>query len=402
MATIEERTNSNGEKVFRIRVSCGYAPDGKQIVRSETWKPAANLSSREIKRALDRQVFQMEEKYAKTSATFRRIKFAELAEEWLESAALSQTLRISTLERMKGCRERTYAAIGNCYVDMLDFRTIQRFIFSLASEGVNKATGKGLSEKTQKHYLTFVSDVMKYAMLCGIIDRNPCQGVPVVKTDRKELKPYTIEEEIALMEKLESAPLRYRVYYLFLIYCGLRRSEALGLEWRDIDLTTGICSIVRTSQYRNKNTGTYTSEPKTKSSYRSLKLPEALLSELKLLKAERDINRVNCGDQWVETGRLFTQWNGKPMGVHTPYNWLRDFCKKENLPFKGIHAFRHAFATQAILNAKADVKTVSAILGHSQTSTTMDIYAHSFQEANAQALDDIAKLFKREPDDSSP
>ena len=223
-----------------------------------------------------------------------------------------------------------------------------------------------------------------------------------MKTDRKELEPYTIEEEIALMEKLEGAPLRYRVYYLFLIYCGLRRSEALGLEWRDIDLTTGICSIVRTSQYRNKNTGTYTSEPKTKSSYRSLKLPEALLSELKLLKAEQDINRIKCGDQWVETGRLFTQWNGKPMGVHTPYNWLMSFCQKESLPFKGIHAFRHSFATQAILNAKADVKTVSAILGHSQTSTTMDIYAHSFQEANAQALDDIAKLFKRKPDDSSP
>ena len=354
------------------------------------------MSQRQIKKELDRVIFQLEEQYSKATPQERRVRFADLAEEWLNDAKLSKSLNTSTLERMKGCRERIYAAIGNYYVDELDFRTIKNFIFSLAKNGVNKTTGKGLAEKTQKHYLTFISDVMRYAILCGMITNNPCRGVPVVKTEHKESDPYTFEEEIALMERLDDAPLRYRTYVLLMIYCGMRRSEVCGLEWKDINFDTGICSIVRTSQYRGKNTGIYTSTPKTKSSQRSLQLPNEVLNELKKLKFENNSKRVHCGNQWVETDRLFIKWNGEPMHPSTPYWWLQKFCLKHNLPFKGVHAFRHSFATQAILNAKVDVKTVSAILGHSQTSTTLEIYAHAFQEANAQALDSVANLFRRE------
>ena len=188
--------------------------------------------------------------------------------------------------------------------------------------------------------------------------------------------------------------LNYRVFF-FMIYGGLRRSEVLGLEWKDINFETGVCSIERTSQYRGKNTGVYTSTPKTKSSRRSLQLPNELLIELKKLKFENNSQRVHCGDQWVENDRLFTKWNGEPMHPNTPYWWLQKFCEKENLPFRGIHAFRHSFATQAIMNAKVDVKTVSAILGHAQTSTILEIYAHAYQKANAQALDSVADLFRQ-------
>lgn len=396
MATYTKRTNKNGEVSYRIRVSYGYTPDGKQKVKSITWKPDAGMSQRQINKELDRVIFQLEEQYSKATPQERRVRFADLAEEWLNDAKLSKSLNTSTLERMKGCRERIYAAIGNYYVDELDFRTIKNFIFSLAKNGVNKTTGKGLAEKTQKHYLTFISDVMRYAILCGMITNNPCRGVPVVKTEHKESEPYTFEEEIALMERLDDAPLRYRTYVLLMIYCGMRRSEVLGLEWKDIDFESKKCAIVRTSQYRNKNTGTYTSAPKTKSSQRCLELPQEVLAELRKLKLEQNRNRVKCGDQWIETDRVFTQWNGKPMGVHTPYNWLMTFCKKQGLPFKGLHAFRHAFATLAILDAKVDLKTVSAVLGHAQTTTTLEIYAHAIQQANAQAVDSVANLFRQE------
>ena len=88
-------------------------------------------------------------------------------------------------------------------------------------------------------------------------------------------------EEITLLEHLKEAHVHYRVFFLFMIYCGLRRSEVCGLEWKDINFDTGICSIVRTSQYRGKNTGIYTSTPKTKSSQRSLQLSNEVLIELK-------------------------------------------------------------------------------------------------------------------------
>lgn len=396
MANITKRVNKKGEVSYRIRVFHGYFPDGTQRVEAYTWKPEAGMSQRQIEKELNRQIVQFEIQVEKNDPIERRVKFSVLADEWLESVELSKSLNISTIERMKGCKERTYKALGNYYVDAIDYRTVKNFIFSLAKDGVNTKTGKGLSEKTQKHYLTFVSDVMKYAMLCGIISINPCKDVPVVKTGHKERIPYTIEEEIALIERLKAAPTNYRTFFYFMIYGGLRRSEVCGLEWKDIDFETGICSIVRTSQYRNKATGIYTSTPKTKSSQRCLQLPHELLTELKKLKFECNTQRVNCGDQWVENDRLFVQWNGEPIHPNTPYWWLQKFCEKEGLPFHGVHAFRHSFATQAILNAKVDVKTVSAILGHAQTSTTLEIYAHAFQQANAQALENVADLFRQE------
>ena len=71
------------------------------------------------------------------------------------------------------------------------------------------------------------------------------------------------------------------------------------------------------------------------------------------------------------------------MNPNTPYTWLKRFCEKEHISYKGLHRFRHAFATQAIVNGKADIKSVSAVLGHSKVSTTTDIYTHAIQSANA-------------------
>ena len=104
MATYTKRTNINGEVSYRIRVSYGYTPDGKQKVKSITWKPDAGMSQRQIKKELDRVIFQLEEQYSKATPQERRVRFADLAEEWLKDAKLSKSLNTSTLERMKGCR----------------------------------------------------------------------------------------------------------------------------------------------------------------------------------------------------------------------------------------------------------------------------------------------------------
>ena len=79
------------------------------------------------------------------------------------------------------------------------------------------------------------------------------------------------------------------------------------------------------------------------------------------------------------------------MHPNTPYNWLKRFCGSEGIEFKGLHSFRNTVATEAIANG-VDIKTVSSILGHSQTSTTLNIYAHTVQRANTKALNLMADL----------
>jgi site-specific recombinase XerD len=93
---------------------------------------------------------------------------------------------------------------------------------------------------------------------------------------------------------------------------------------------------------------------------------------LKEYKAEQDEQALKYGDKWVETDRLYTKWNGEPMQNGTPYFWLGEFCEKHDLPFYGLHSFRHLFAS-LLVNNGVDIVTVSGALGHSTVSTTIPV-----------------------------
>lgn len=391
MATVTKRGDS-----YRIRVSAGYDVNGKQIVKSMTWKPEPGMTKKQIEKELERQKVLFEEKVNSGQASDSNVKFEALAREWLAQTEKAGNMKTSSLERLKGCQARTYAAIGHLYVTKITMRQIQSFINNLAEDGINQQTGGGLSTKSQKHYLNFISDVFRYAIQCGIVNDNPCRNVSTVKFEPSQREVYTIEEEKKILKNLKNAPSKYRVFLMLAVFGGFRRGEILGFEWKDIDFDSGVISVVRTSSYQNKSTGVYTTSPKTKSSRRSIRLPDELINELKQYKTEQTRQRLQLGDMWHDSDRLFTQEDGKPMHTNTVYVWLKKFCERNDIPFKGIHAFRHSFATEIIQSGEVDIKTVSAVLGHSQTSTTLNIYAHACEQANARAVDVISDLLGSE------
>lgn len=409
--TIQKRTSKKGTVSYLFRVSLGYE-NGKQIIRSITYKPEINMTPKQIEKEVNRQAVLFEEQakseykkeleceqeqqeqenneieYAKKHTTFK-----ELADEWLTMQETTKNLKPNSLLRMKGCTERTYEVLGRVLVSKLTYRKIQDFILSLSKDGVNQRTGKGLSSKSQKHYLTFISDVMLYAKRCGIIDNNPCKDVAVSRAERTEKDIYSLEEAKAVLSIIDDkAPTNYKLFFNLLAYCGMRRGEALGLEYKDIDFDNSVLSISRTSNYLS-GTGVYTDTPKTKASYRTLYIQPKIQELIKQLQAEQEEQKNNCGDLWQDTDRLFTNWRGEPMHPNTPYTWLERFCKRENVPFKGLHSFRHFVGTQALASG-IDIKSVSAMLGHSQTSTTLNIYAHATQSTNKKALKSVANLLE--------
>lgn len=409
--TIEKRTNKKGTS-YLIRVSLGYVK-GKQITRAMTYKPEEGMKPRVIEKELNRQAVLFEEKAKQEYAlqlqreadrqeqenneiefAKKHMTFQELAEEWVSLQEETHELKNSSLLRMKSCRERTYKAIGDVLVSKLTYRKIQAFITSLGRIGVNQKTGLGLSKKTQKHYLTFISDVMLYAKKCGYIDNNPCRDITFTKSAKTEKEVYSLDEAKALLAAIDDkAPLKYKLFFNLLAYCGMRRGEALGLEYKDINFETSVLTICRTSNY-HQGYGVYTDTPKTKSSYRSLYIQPKILTLIKLLKSEQNQQAIACGDQWVNSDRLFIKWNGEPLHPSAPYKWLKRFCENEKLTFKALHSFRHFVASQALASG-VDVKAVSSMLGHSQTSTTLNIYAHVIQQTNEKALNSIANLFEK-------
>lgn len=392
MATIRKRGDS-----YSIRVSCGYDTNGKHKEQAMTWKPEPGMTKRQIEKELQRQAVLFEEAVAhgyKTTA----VKFQEFAEEWFEEYA-KLNLRSTTYERMRQLTHRVYPAIGHLRMDKITARQLQGFVNSLAKEGANEKTGKPLAPKTIRHNLSFISDVFSYAVKMDLLSDNPCRKVTIPKDEVKEKQIYSQEEMALLLTRISGEPTKYRAFFFLIAYSGFRRSEMLGLEWKDIDFENNIITVKRTSNYTAER-GIYTDTTKTKRSQRVLKISPYIMGILKELKDEQDEEALRLGDKWVDSDRLFVKWNGEPMNNQTPYGWLKEFCEKNELPFYGIHSFRH-FAASALISAGLDVTTVSGALGHCNSGTTLNVYSHMFQNAQARVAEAMDGAFSFLPQDTT-
>lgn len=383
MATITKRGGS-----YRIKVSCGYDINGKQMVQTKTWKPDEGMTPKQIEKEVQRQAVLFEES-CKIGQITASVKFEAFAEQWFEEYA-KLNLRSSTYEKMKQLPKRVYPAIGHLRLDKITGRHIQQFINDLALNGKNLINGRALSRKTIVHHLNFISDVFGYAIKMDMLSDNPCRNVTVPKGESKEKEIYTIDELAKIFELLDrnDVPIKFRAFFKLAVYSGFRRGELLGLEWKDIDWENNLISVRRTSNYTAER-GTYTDTTKTKKSKRTLKFPDYVMNMLRELKEEQDKEQNELGNKWAYTDRLFTQWDGKPMGNNSPYYWVKRFCKRNNLRFCDLHSLRHLHAS-LLINAGVDVVAVSGDMGHSCVGTTSNIYCHMFQEARAKNSEVIA------------
>ena len=374
-------TRKRGD-AYQIRVLI-KDESGNYISKSMTWKPENGMTERQIKKELERQEVLFE-KQCKEGKVDSSIKVRELSDLWFEEYA-KLNLKNTTLDKLYIVSERVNNALGELKLDELTARRIQTYINSLAKDGANMKTGAPLAQKTIKNHLGFISNILGYAVKMDMISENPCGKVSVPKGEKKEKQIYSVNEMLTLLSKLENEPLRYKVFFYLLAYSGFRKSEMLGLEWSDIDFGTCIVSIRRTSHHTTRH-GTYTDTTKTKGSRRSIKVSEKIVDLLKQLKAEQKEKAVLYGSKWVNTNRVFTDEFGNVMGYGAPYDWLKKFCKRNDLPFYGLHSFMH-FVASALINAGLDVTTVSGTLGHSNPGTTLNIYSHMFQSARARAAE---------------
>lgn len=246
------------------------------------------------------------------------------------------------------------------------------------------------SQKTLLHYHRCLSAIFTKAVKWGCMFSNPCERVDAPKLNRHEARYLTEEQTAELLKSLVNAPLQYRVMINLMVFTGARRGEICGLEWSDIDREAHKLHIQRNSLYL-PGTGMYEDTTKTEGSDRTISIPETLVKLLDELKTEQDSLRSQMGDAWQDSGKVFTQWNGKPIHPSTISAWLRKHCEQNGLPHTTPHMLRHTSATLLLMQG-VPLKAVSKRLGHSLASTTSDIYGHSLPSIDdiaAEALDDI-------------
>ena len=168
----------------------------------------------------------------------------------------------------------------------------------------------------------------------------------------------------------------------------------LGLEWSDVDFKKNTISIQRTSLY-TADDGLFTDTTKMESSKRTLIMSNELAEVLRRYKAYQDEMRALANTAWIESNRLFTEWNGAPMSTNKLYNTFQRLLKKYGLPKVSLHSLRHTNAT-IMIEVGTNLSTMSNRLGHSQTSTTLNIYVHEIRSADAQVAESLSKALSFE------
>lgn len=142
----------------------------------------------------------------------------------------------------------------------------------------------------------------------GVLKENIAKRVESPKLPYRESKYLDKKEAKRMLELLDKEPIMWKTIILTCFTTGMRRGELCGLKWEDISFENAELHVVRTSQYISK-VGIIDKEPKTKSSIRVIDLPLVTINALKEYKKWYLHRKLQIGEDWIDTDKVFTQWN---------------------------------------------------------------------------------------------
>lgn len=450
MASITKIEGKRGTS-YKIVVAAGRDMYGKQIRHTMTWKPTADMTAREAKRELQRAAMEFEQDILEGYHPDSKATFAEYAA-YCYDLRKQRGDKPQTLERVHRMTERINEHIGHmklqdikpytlnelykkfaepgackwqCFaVPVVDFnglsegwtkkafavkcgvsaacmrrvcngqqikiqnaRVIEK---SLNRSGLFKITNESmpLAPSTIRDYHGIISTVLQQAYRDMIIKDNPANRAILPRKKRvRQVDALQPDELRATVEALEAEPLQFRTLVTFMICTGCRRGETIALTWDKIDYVKKEVVIDRSMMY-SPATGVKSGPTKTNNS-RRISLPPQLIDILRQHWREQARERLKLGDLWSNNDLVFPRWNGQPMNPGAVNLDLDKFCKRHGLPHINPHRFRHS-AASILLSNGVDVLTVANMLGHSDASTTLDIYAHEIEQARHKTADCIS------------
>ena len=169
--------------------------------------------------------------------------------------------------------------------------------------------------------------------------------------------------------------LRYKCFFELLYYCGLKRSEARGLQWKHIDFKNKLLTVsqqVLNPSNSNASTEWYISSTKTEASNRTIPVPTTLLNDLSELKKTNE-KFSKFKQTWFVLG------DDIPMATGRMYFYRDKHAEKAGIRRIRLHDFRHSCAS-ALISGAAPITAVSNFLGHSETTETLETYTHMFKK----------------------
>lgn len=385
MASIKRDKDKHGNIVYRVSASNGR---GRRV--SRTFRPEPTWSARTAKRELQKFAAELELQLAEGEIATKAENAEQKANEAAESAR-TKTLRqygeqiflpektLSLSEKSRDSytqllEDHVFNALGESMIDEVSPAQLKALFMQLRSEMAYSSVVK---------IYAVTNELFKYAMMDDTIKLNPMDKVSRPKQSKDDEVNesalfYTPDEVRYIISCLENEPLKWRVYVLLLVDTGCRRGEISGIRWKSIDFNSSTIMIDRNILY-TPSKGIYVSTPKGRKR-RIVDVSPEVLSLLKELQENQEPK-----SEWVFTQRGKTD----PMHPDSPNQFFDRFERKYNVKDFHPHKLRHTSASIAITNG-ADVVSVAARLGHSDSSTTLRMYAH----ANEDSIRRVGDVFR--------
>lgn len=297
----------------------------------------------------------------------------QITEEWKE-------------EKKRYVKKSTYAAyqlliqnhIKPYFGDLYEVNEekVQQFVFDKLDAG--------LSEKTIRDIIIVLKMILKFGIKNGYLEYVQIDAKFPSKQEKKDLDVLSKADQKKFMEHLRNNFTFKNLGIFICLSTGMRIGEICGLRWCDVDTAEGVIKVRHTLQRiyiiegETRHTELLLDTPKTANSVRDIPMSSELLKMLKSL------NKVVNENYYVISNDI------KPIEPRTYRNYYKKLCKQLDIPELKFHGLRHSFATRCI-ESKADYKTVSVLLGHSNISTTLNLYVHPNKEQKKKTIDKMLR-----------
>ena len=358
---------------WELRVDLGRDAFGKRQRKSKTvrgTKAHAQRLLREMLTALDKGI----------GLTNERILLRDWLDRWM-AERITPHRRQRTKERYQGIIDRHIApAIG--YIDLAQLGPSH-------VQALESKLSQQMSAAAVQTVHAVLSGAMKYALRMELIHRNPVSLVSRPPIPRREPTPPDIPavRNVLTLAQREGHPLFACIHLI--AYTGLRRGEALGLTWDNVDLDQGSIAI-EGSLVRSRERGLILEPPKTDSSRRTVDLDSGTIRVLAEHWESQQRVKETMREAYGNRGRVFAGAYGEWLNPMSLTRAVKSLGSRVGYESMTVRSLRHFHASVTIQSGQ-NIVVVSKRLGHSNVSITSDIYAHSLPGWQKQAAEAFAE-----------
>ena len=349
-------------------VTLGYDDRGKRIRKTVSATTKAAVFER--LRAVQRQVSEG------LPVPDDRVTVSELLDRWQNDVLRHQVAESAYMN---------YTAIGDHHIrPALGSTRLAKLTPADVDALLSRKLDDGYSVSTVRRIRAVLAQTLAQGERWGLVVRNVAAVTRGPRDRRRQGRTLTPEQAQTLLAALKGD--RYEALFTTMLALGLRRGEALGLRWADIDLEKGTLTVRHA--LKRESTGLVLGEVKTTTSRRAVNLPAPLVTTLAAHR-KRQLESQLAAPEWENGDFVFTTQTGSPLDPRNIYRACVGITERAGLGRWHPHELRHS-AASIMLAAGVPIEVVSNILGHSSIRVTADVYGHILDPQRQKAAEAMA------------